>query len=218
MWIKVDPMCNIDLVRCGGGGGGVTGSMLAMANGMGDTNLPLMLASEAQAGSNAARTEPAPAAQAGPTQVPDSQVTFTNLDRASAHAAREDEALQQRDGGEYAILVYSSDGKTFKLTEPVTQGMTRTVDPFNTTGGYLPKAVDLAKAPIPPGTELYAETHSHPDNLGLSGEDVQRAHDLTIRFYHHPKFSAEYVGQPSGDVIRYDPKTGKQTTFGPGQP
>jgi RHS repeat-associated protein len=50
MWIKVDPMCNIDPVRCGGSGGGVTGSMLAMANGMGDTNLPLMLAPEAQAG------------------------------------------------------------------------------------------------------------------------------------------------------------------------
>lgn len=139
------------------------------------------------------------------------------MDKAAAASARADQAGQKKTGGEYGSLVYSADGKTFKYTTPVTQGQRTTVDPFNTTGN--PQATtDLGKAPIPAGTQLYAETHSHPDVSGFSGEDVQRAHDLTIPYFQHPDFKGEYVGLPNGNVIKYDPATGKQYTFAPGQP
>lgn len=144
--------------------------------------------------------------------------TFTNVDKAAASSARADQALQKKNGGEYGSLVYSADGKTFTYTTPVTQGQKTTVDPFNTTGVPQPKTADLGKAPIPPGTQLYAETHSHPEVSGFSGEDVQRAHDLTIHAFGHPDFKGEYVGLPNGNVIKYDPATGKQYTFAPGQP
>jgi hypothetical protein len=139
------------------------------------------------------------------------------VDKAAAASARADQKLQQKNGGEYGSLVYSADGKTITYTTPVTQSERTMVDPFNTTGAPS-KTVDLANAPIPPGTQLYAETHSHPDNVGFSGEDVQRGHDLTIRGYGHPDFKGEYVGLPNGNVIKYDPATGKQSTFAPGQP
>jgi RHS repeat-associated protein len=144
--------------------------------------------------------------------------TFTNLDKAAAASARADQKLQKKNGGEYGSLVYSADGKTFTYTTPVTQGEKTAVDPFNTTGVPQSKTVDLGNAPIPAGTQLYAETHSHPDVSGFSGEDVQRAHDLTIGVFRHPDFKGEYVGLPNGNVIKYDPATGKQYTFAPGQP
>jgi hypothetical protein len=144
--------------------------------------------------------------------------TFDNYDKAAAASARADQALQKKNGSEYGSLVYSADGKTFTYTPPVTQGQKDTVDPFNTTGKPQSKVVDEGKAPIPAGTQLYAETHSHPTNSGFSGEDVQRGHDLTIPAFHHPDFKGEYVGLPNGNVIKYDPATGKQYTFAPGQP
>jgi hypothetical protein len=144
--------------------------------------------------------------------------TYNSVDKAAAASARADQALQKKNGSEYGSLVYSADGKTFKSTTPVTQGQKDTVDPFNTTGKPQSKIVDEGKAPIPAGTELYAETHSHPTNSGFSGEDIQRGHDLTIPAFHHPDFQGEYVGLPNGNVIKYDPATGKQYTFAPGQP
>jgi RHS repeat-associated protein len=62
MWIKVDPICNFDPVRCGLSSLSLAGSMFAMAAGETDAKAALMEAPEAQAGSNAARTDPAPAA------------------------------------------------------------------------------------------------------------------------------------------------------------
>jgi hypothetical protein len=144
--------------------------------------------------------------------------TYKTVDKAAAASARADQKLQKKNGGEYGSLVYSADGKTFTYTTPVTQGQKTTVDPFNTTGVPQSKPVDLGNAPIPAGTQLYAETHSHPEVSGFSGEDVQRAHDLTIPAFHHPDFQGEYVGLPNGSVIKYDPATGKQYTFAPGQP
>jgi hypothetical protein len=64
MWIKVDPMCNFDPVRCGLSSVSLAGSMFAMAAGETDAKAALMEAPEAQAGSNAARTDPAPQSQA----------------------------------------------------------------------------------------------------------------------------------------------------------
>jgi hypothetical protein len=68
MWIKVDPMCNFDPVRCGLSSLSLAGSMFAMAAGETDAKAALMEAPEAQAGSNAERTDPA-SAQQGPQGV-----------------------------------------------------------------------------------------------------------------------------------------------------
>jgi hypothetical protein len=63
------------------------------------------------------------------------------------------------------------------------------------------------------------ETTPCVDGLGeCCAWAVQRAHDLTILGYGHPDFKGEYVGLPNGNVIKYDPETGKQYTFAPGQP
>jgi len=48
-------------------------------------------------------------------------------------------------------------------------------------------------------TRQTGESHSHPDNAGFSGKDIQRGH-------------------PNGTVIKYDPSSGQQTTFAPGEP
>jgi RHS repeat-associated protein len=163
-----------------------------------------------------ANSEPGP--QNGEQEAQNQDQTYNSVDKAAAASARADQALQKKNGSEYGSLVYSANGKTFKYTTPVTQGQKDTVDPFNTTGKPQSKIVDEGKAPIPAGTELYAETHSHPTNSGFSGEEIQRGHDLTIPAFHHPDFQGEYVGLPNGNVIKYDPATGKQYTFAPGQP
>lgn len=100
----------------------------------------------------------------------------------------------------------------------MTQGNRTQVDTFNTTGQASSHIVDLSLAPIPLGTQLAAETHSHPDQVGFSGEDVDRAHLLTVPGLHYPEFQGEYVGLPDNTVVKYDPHTGGQTTFPPGQP
>jgi hypothetical protein len=41
---------------------------------------------------------------------------------------------------------------------------------------------------------------------------------MTLKYYGHPLFQGEYVGLPSGTVFKYDPFTGKITTFLPRQP
>ena len=78
--------------------------------------------------------------------------------------------------------------------------------------------MDLGKSPIPLGTQQTGEAHSHPEDGGFSGQDVQRAHDLTLPHYGHPEFGGIYVGRPDGTVIKYDDKTGNQQTFGIGEP
>jgi hypothetical protein len=142
---------------------------------------------------------------------------FTTVDAASAASARADQQAQQATGAENGSVVFSFGG-VYTFSDPVTQGQKTTVDPFNTSGTPQAKTVDLSKAPIPPGTDLAAETHSHPTDSGFSGEDIQRAHDLTIPAFGHPNFKGEYVGLPSGSVIKYDPITGRMSTFAPGQP
>ena len=108
---------------------------------------------------------PPPAAPSNPV--------FSTVDQAAAAAARADQALQKKTGAEYASSVFTV-GPAYSYTNPVTQGQKTTVDPNNTTGVPQTKTVDLRKAPIPPGTQLVAESHSHQKNVGFSGEDIQR--------------------------------------------
>jgi hypothetical protein len=143
---------------------------------------------------------------------------FKTVNQAAAAAARADQKAQQQKGGEHGSSVFNVGKAGYTYTDPITQGQRKTVDPFNTTGKPLKHLVDESKAPIPLGTQLAAESHSHPDNVGLSGDDVQRAHDLTIPAFGHPDFQGEFVGLPNGSVIKYDDKTGQQTVFNPGEP
>jgi hypothetical protein len=143
---------------------------------------------------------------------------FKTRRQASAAAARADQSGQKKTGGEYGSLVFRVGSAGYTYTDPVTQGKRTTVDPFNTTGVPQAKPVDYSLAPVPLGMPLAAETHSHPDMNGFSGEDVERAHLLTTQGLHYPEFGGEYVGQPNGNVLEYDPHTGTQTVFGPGEP
>lgn len=154
---------------------------------------------------------PAPFLKANPV--------FNTVDKAATAAARVDQKGQQQTGAEHGSLVFTVGKAGYTYTDPVTQGQRTTVDQFNTTGKPLAHAVDESQAPIPLGTQLVAESHSHPaDAPGFSGEDVQRAHDLTIPAFGHPDFQGEYVGRPDNSVIKYDDKTRQQTTFAPGEP
>jgi RHS repeat-associated protein len=143
---------------------------------------------------------------------------FKTVDQAATAAARADQKAQQQKGGENASDVFTVGKAGYTYTDPVTQGQRKTVDPNNTTGKPSNKMADLSQSPIPLGTQLVAESHSHPDNTGFSGEDIQRGHDLTIPVFGHPDFQGIYVGRPDDSVIKYDDKTGKQTTFEPGAP
>ena len=142
---------------------------------------------------------------------------YPTADKALVAAARVDQQKQQQTGAEHASSAYTI-GPAYTYTNPVTQGQRTQVDPNNTTGVPTIHVVDLSKAPIPPGTQLVGEAHSHPDEIGFSGRDIQRSHDMTIKYFGHPLYQGFYVGLPSGTVLKYDPFTGKETTFLPGAP
>lgn len=144
---------------------------------------------------------------------------FKDVKHAGAAADRAAQQGQKKTGAEHASSVFKVSNGIYTYTDPVTQGQKGAVDPNNTTGKHDPKTtVDLKLSPIPIGTELAAEAHSHPDTNGFSGEDVQRAHDLTIKSNHHPEFEGIYVGQPDGTVIWYNDKTPAMGSYAPGDP
>lgn len=145
---------------------------------------------------------------------------YPTPDQAAVAAARMNQQKQQQTGAEHASSVYTI-GPAYTYTGAVTQGQSRSVDPNNTTGTPMTRPVDLAKAPIPLGTQLVGETHSHPSELpvaegNFSGADIQRGHDMTLTVYGHPRYQGFYVGLPSGIVQKYDPFTGGILTFLPG--
>lgn len=139
---------------------------------------------------------------------------YPTTDQAGAAAARENQQGQQRTGNEHASSVYAL-GPAFTYTESVTQNRPDTVDPNNPTGYYDPRTAPLDAPPIPAGTALVGESHSHPGVIRaadgrpaaprdqLSPQDILRSQDLTSV---HPLFHASYVGLPGGRVIKYEPR------------
>jgi RHS repeat-associated protein len=139
---------------------------------------------------------------------------YPTIDQAGAAAAKADQQGQQRTGSEHASSVYAL-GPAFTYTDPVTQNKPDTVDPNNTTGYYNPRTAPLDAAPIPAGTALVGEAHSHPNVVKaadgrpaapgdqLSSYDMQRSQDMTTV---HRSFHASYVGLPDGRVIKYEPR------------
>jgi RHS repeat-associated protein len=159
---------------------------------------------------------PPPPVPPKPPQFVRDNPTFRTVNQAGTAAARKDQQGQQQTGAEHGNNVFGEPG-AYTYTDPVTQGQHLTVDQNNTTGVSHTKPVDLRKAPIPPGTDLVGEAHSHPENIGFSPEDAQRAHDQTIPSMGHPRYEGMYLGLPNSNVVKYDPRTGEQTTFGPGE-
>jgi RHS repeat-associated protein len=139
---------------------------------------------------------------------------FVTVDQAGAAGSRTNQQMQQQTGNEYASSVYAL-GPVYTYTDPVTQNKPDTVDPNNTTGYYSPRTASLYKAPIPTGTPLVGETHSHPDVVKaadgtpapaadqLSHQDMTRSQDMTTI---HRRCEATYVGLPDGRVIKYSPR------------
>ncbi len=159
---------------------------------------------------------PPPVQPPKPPQFVKDNPTFRTVNQAGVAAARQDQQGQQQTGAEHANSVFGEPG-AYTYTDPVTQGQKNTVDPNNTTGVSHTQTVDLRKPPIPPGTDLVGEAHSHPDNSGFSAADAQRASDQTIPSMGHPFYQGAYLGLSNGNVVKYDPRTGEQTTFGPGE-
>ena len=163
---------------------------------------------------------PAPAPPPPPPAPPaPTNPVYSTPDAAAVAASRADAQRTQQTGAEYASSVHTI-GPGYTFTAPVTQGQPDTVDPNNTTGVPLAKPVDFRLAPIPPGTQLVGEAHSHPIEFpaaegNFSGQDIQRGHDMTLRYYGHPLYQGIYVGLPSGTVQKYDPFTGHIITFLP---
>ena len=89
---------------------------------------------------------------------------------------------QQQTGAEHASSVYTI-GPAYTYTNAVTQDKQGTVDPNNSTGYYTPITAPLGKSPIPSGTQLVGETHSHPNDLGFSSKDIERTQLLTLPVY-----------------------------------
>ena len=139
---------------------------------------------------------------------------YPTPDQAGIAAARLNQQKQQQTGSEHASSVHTV-GPAYTYTDPVTQGQATTVDPNNTTGQRKTKPVDLGQPPIPGGTQLVGESHSHPTESNFSFFDVQRGHDLTLKVYGHPLFQGMYLGLPSGEVRKYDPSTGKIIVVAP---
>lgn len=142
---------------------------------------------------------------------------FPTADKAAVAAARLNQQQQKQTGFEYASSVFTI-GPAYTYTNPVTQRKKGTVNPNNTTGYYSPKTAPLDKSPIPTGTQLVGETHSHPNDLGFSGQDIDRTQLLTLPALGHPLFQGTYVGQPNGIVIKWDPFLGRRIDFAPGEP
>jgi hypothetical protein len=159
---------------------------------------------------------PPPVQPPKPPQFVRDNPTFRTVNQAGTAAARKDQQGQQQTGAEHANSIFGLPG-AYTYTDPVTQGQETTVDPNNTTGVSHTQTVDLRKPPIPPGTDLVGEAHSHPDNSGFSQSDAQRAHDQTIPSMGHPFYQGAYLGLPNGNVVKFDPRTGEQTTYGPGE-
>jgi len=149
---------------------------------------------------------PAPAAPTNPV--------FPTVDKAAAAAAGTNQQQQQQTGNEHASSVFAL-GTAFTYTSAVTQNQPHTVDPNNTSGYYDPRTAPLDRAPIPTGTILVGETHSHPYVVKspdgrparpadqLSHQDMLRSQDMiTVQ----PGFHASYVGLPDGRVIKYEPR------------
>jgi RHS repeat-associated protein len=162
---------------------------------------------------------PEPPSQPSPPPLPPAPVNpvYPTPDTAAVAAARMNQQQQKQTGYEYASSVFTI-GPAYTFTKGVTQRKKNTVDPNNTTGYYSPRTAPLDKPPIPAGTQLVAETHSHPDNNGFSGEDVDRTHLLTLPVLGHPLFQGTYVGQPNGTVIKWDPFQSRQILFLPNEP
>jgi RHS repeat-associated protein len=143
--------------------------------------------------------------------------TFKTAKQAGAAAARADQQRQKQTGFEHGSSAFKVANGVYTYTDPITQGDKYGVDPHNTTG--VPDATtNFRDAPIPLGTQLTGEAHSHPGNDGFSGDDIQRGHDMRTPYYGHPEFEGAYVGLQNGSVIRYDVGTGHQTVFPPGEP
>jgi RHS repeat-associated protein len=143
-----------------------------------------------------------PAAPANPA-IP----VYQTVDQAGVAAAKADSKKTQARSPhvEYGNSVYTLGGVAYTYTDPVTQSQPNTVNPNKTTG--------LDKPPIPAGTSLVGEAHSHPDVLtGVNGSPLQPRDQLSFqdrnRTLTYPdfqkQFQAEYVGLPNGTVIKYD--------------
>jgi RHS repeat-associated protein len=141
---------------------------------------------------------------------------FPTPDAAAIAAARMNQQKQKQTGSEHASSLYAI-GTAYTYTNPVTQNKPRRVDPNNTTGYFSPVSADLSKAPIPPGTQLVGETHSHPDMGSFSGYDTQRADQMILPFYGHPLYQGFYVGLPDNSVEKYSPQTGQPSTVAVGE-
>lgn len=140
--------------------------------------------------------------------------------RELASAARVGQQRQQATGSEHASSIYTL-GPAYTYTDSVTQNKPTTVDPNNTTGYYSPKTAPLDAPPIPMGTQLAGEAHSHPDQVGFSGQDIDRAQLLTLPSLRLPRFESSFLGLPDGTVMKYDPRkpAGQRVTvFKKGQP
>lgn len=145
-----------------------------------------------------------------------SNPVYASVDSAGVAAARTNQRLQQRTGGEHASSIHTTaGGVAYTYTDPVTQGHPTTVDPHNTTGKVKTRPVSIMDPPIPAGTTLVGESHSHPDVFTspdgkpaswgeqFSRQDMLRSQDMTTV---HPNFQGQYLGLPDGRVLKYEPK------------
>jgi hypothetical protein len=64
---------------------------------------------------------------------------------------------------------------------------------------------------LPPGTVDAGEYHDHPSAPSFASDRFSLSDIGRANFEHIPSF----LGIPSGDVFKYDPETGMQTTMAP---
>lgn len=124
---------------------------------------------------------------------------------ANANKLQTDASRSAGTAAEYANSVYSIAGVAYTYTDPITQNQPNTVNPNRTSG--------LDSPPIPQGTALVGEAHSHtrvaldlaenpkPPREQLSFQDRNRS--LSYPDYHRG-FQAQYVALPNGTIIKYD--------------
>jgi hypothetical protein len=145
---------------------------------------------------------PPPRQPAAPTNP-----VYSTVDQAGVAAAKADASKTRASNPtvEYGNSVHTVGGVAYTYTNPVTQNQRDTVNPNKTTG--------LDSPPIPQGTALVGEAHSHPtvalDSNGnrLPPRDQLSFHDRnrTLSYPDYQKqFQAQYVGLPDGTVIKYD--------------
>jgi hypothetical protein len=164
---------------------------------------------------------PPPAPHPPPAPANPAIPIYATVDQAGVAAATADKAQTdaRRASGnpvEYASSVYTIGGVAYTYTDPITQNQRNTVDPNNPTGAYSPRTASLFDPPIPLGTSLVAEAHSHPDlALDRNGKPLPASDQLsgcggdTGRTELMPRvqkqFQASYVGLPDGRIVKYTP-------------